>query len=223
MIEYSSGTVDAASLSDRVAELAAQLVDSSTSCLALYADNGIDWAISVAPDQRIPVLHEELRRRERLAFLGELAATVAHEVNNPLDGIQNCARILRRSFDDPERTKQMLDLIDNGLRWHVRAFDRKSQEFRDFVNLDSGERGQVVKIGLRSTRLLTRDDVEVTIPNATIATSKIVNESGGPWEKERVRVKVGVAYGSDIDRAQAVLLDVAQLNPDVCRTPKPRL
>jgi signal transduction histidine kinase len=60
-------------------------------------------------------LQEELRRRERLAFLGELAATVAHEVNNPLDGVQNCARILRRSLDDPVRTGQMLDLIDNGL------------------------------------------------------------------------------------------------------------
>ncbi|MFO0837111.1 MAG: ATP-binding protein [Phycisphaerae bacterium] len=60
-------------------------------------------------------LHEELRRREKLAFLGELAASVAHEVNNPLDGLQNAARILRRCLDDPQRARQMLDLIDSGL------------------------------------------------------------------------------------------------------------
>jgi len=61
-------------------------------------------------------LQQELRRRERLAFLGELAASVAHEVNNPLDGIQNCVRILRRCPDDPQRTEHMLDLIDDGLQ-----------------------------------------------------------------------------------------------------------
>jgi signal transduction histidine kinase len=60
-------------------------------------------------------LQEQLRRTERLALLGELAASVAHEVNNPLDGIQSCTRILRRSTGDHERTRQMLDLIDSGL------------------------------------------------------------------------------------------------------------
>jgi signal transduction histidine kinase len=60
-------------------------------------------------------LQEQLRRTERLALLGELAASVAHEVNNPLDGVQSCARILRRSCEDPARARQMLDLIDDGL------------------------------------------------------------------------------------------------------------
>jgi hypothetical protein len=32
------------------------------------ADNGIEWAISVAPDPRIPNMHEELRRIKGLAF-----------------------------------------------------------------------------------------------------------------------------------------------------------
>jgi small-conductance mechanosensitive channel len=93
----------------------------------------------------------------------------------------------------------------------------------DFINLDSGERGRVVKIGLRSTRLLTRDDVEITIPNAEIAASKIVNESGGPWEKTRVAATVGVAYGSDVDRVRDVLLAAAKSVEHVVDDPEPRV
>ncbi|MDH3350896.1 MAG: mechanosensitive ion channel family protein, partial [Gammaproteobacteria bacterium] len=48
----------------------------------------------------------------------------------------------------------------------------------DFIILDGGERGVVTHIGLRSTRLLTRDDVEITIPNGIIGNSKIINEAG---------------------------------------------
>ena len=92
----------------------------------------------------------------------------------------------------------------------------------DFIVLGSGERGEVTQVGLRSTRILTRDDVEVTVPNALIANDTIVNESGGPWVKQRVRVKVGVAYGSDVDRVAEVLQDVAESHPDVEKDPAPR-
>jgi len=93
----------------------------------------------------------------------------------------------------------------------------------DYVVLDSGERGQVTRIGIRSTRLQTRDDVEITIPNAIIGNSRIVNESGGPHEKYRIRVSVGVAYGSDIDQVKSVLMDVALQEEQVCPNPEPRV
>ncbi len=80
---------------------------------------------------------------------------------------------------------------------------------KDYIILDSGERGYVSNIGLRSTRILTRDDIEITIPNSVIANSKIVNESGGPYEKERVRLDVGVAYGSDVDKVRDILMKIA--------------
>ena len=91
----------------------------------------------------------------------------------------------------------------------------------DYINLDTGERGEVVKIGLRSTRLLTRDDVEITLPNAHIANAKVVNESGGPHEKTRVVVQVGVAYGSDVAEVHAVLLAAALSVPSVVTDPEP--
>jgi len=93
----------------------------------------------------------------------------------------------------------------------------------DYVVLDSGERGKVTHIGIRSTRLLTRDDVEITIPNAVMGNTRITNESGGPYEKFRLRVKVGVAYGSDIDLVREVLLGVALGEPQVCPEPEARV
>ncbi len=93
----------------------------------------------------------------------------------------------------------------------------------DYVVLDTGERGEVTHVGLRSTRLLTRDDVEVTIPNAIIANAKIINESGGPWEKYRIRIPVGVAYGSDVDQVSELLESVAAENPDIVDDPAPRV
>ena len=93
----------------------------------------------------------------------------------------------------------------------------------DYIVLDTGERGKVTNLGMRSTRLLTRDDVEVTIPNAVIANAKIINESGGPWVKHRIRVPVGVAYGSDVDEVCSALEEVANNLPQVVKIPAPRV
>jgi small-conductance mechanosensitive channel len=93
----------------------------------------------------------------------------------------------------------------------------------DYIILESGERGVVTHIGLRSTRLLTRDDIEVTIPNGIIGNSTIINEAGGPSEKHRIRIAVGVAYGSDMDHVIATLEKVAADHDEICRNPAPRV
>jgi len=93
----------------------------------------------------------------------------------------------------------------------------------DYILLETGERGYVKSMGLRSTRFLTRDDIEITIPNSVIASSKIVNESGGPEDIERVRITLMVAYGSDIDEVKDLLKSIALNNDNVQNDPEPRV
>ena len=93
----------------------------------------------------------------------------------------------------------------------------------DWVVLDTGERGMVSSLGIRSTRLVTRDDVEVSIPNAIIGSAKIVNESGGPWVRHRIRIPIGVAYDSDIDKVVETLKGVCADNKRVAENPAPRV
>ncbi|MEH6457234.1 MAG: mechanosensitive ion channel family protein [Cocleimonas sp.] len=93
----------------------------------------------------------------------------------------------------------------------------------DYVVLDGDQRGKVTHIGLRSTRLLTRDDVEVTVPNSIMGNSQVTNQSGGPHPKFRIRVKIGVAYGTDIDEVENILMEIAKNEPLVVNTPEPRV
>jgi len=60
----------------------------------------------------------------------------------------------------------------------------------DFIVLGEGDRGTVAEIGLRSTRIRTRDGILVSIPNSNVANMKIVNESA-PVAKARICVPIG--------------------------------
>lgn len=92
----------------------------------------------------------------------------------------------------------------------------------DFVVLSTGERGEVVTIGIRSTRIRTRDDVLVSIPNSLMATAKIVNETGF-IPQYRVRCRLGVAYNSDLDEVEKTILASLAENPFVLSEPHPRI
>ncbi|PID77392.1 MAG: mechanosensitive ion channel protein MscS [Deltaproteobacteria bacterium] len=92
----------------------------------------------------------------------------------------------------------------------------------EYIILDSGERGEVVEIGIRSTKLKTRDDVLITIPNSIMANSKIINQSA-PFPAFRIRIDVSVAYGSDLDQVEEVLQKTAVDHPEVLSYPEPRV
>jgi len=104
----------------------------------------------------------------------------------------------------------------------ISIFMDNTYKVGEYIILDTGERGEVVEIGIRSTRIKTRDDVIVTIPNSIIANSKIINESA-PIPRFRIRVPVGVAYGSDLQQVEEVLLSVADNNSNVEKFPEPRV
>ncbi len=93
----------------------------------------------------------------------------------------------------------------------------------DYIVLDDGVRGEVVHIGLRSTRIKTRNDVLITIPNSVIGTSKIVNQSGGGDTAMRVAIPVGVSYDADIDLVRRELMEVAGEQADILTDPAPRV
>lgn len=93
----------------------------------------------------------------------------------------------------------------------------------DYIVIDSGERGMVTHIGLRSTRILTRDDLEINVPNAIIANGKIINESSGRHIKSRTRVMVSVAYDVDIDQVKNTLMDEALKETQICADPEPKV
>lgn len=104
----------------------------------------------------------------------------------------------------------------------ISIFIDKPYKIGDYIVLDQGERGEVTNIGIRSTRIKTRDDILISIPNAIIANTKIINESA-PVPNFRVRMPVSVAYGSDIKMVEKVLLGIAADNNNIQSSPEPRV
>jgi small-conductance mechanosensitive channel len=80
--------------------------------------------------------------------------------------------------------------------------------------------GQVVRISLRSTTVVTNDNIAVIVPNSDFISRSVIN-----WSHHdpniRIRIPVGVAYGSDVEKVRRVLIEAGAEHPKSLPHPPP--
>ncbi len=82
------------------------------------------------------------------------------------------------------------------------------------------EWGRVKRIGLRSTVIETFDRSELIVPNAQLVSTTVINWTlSNPMA--RIRIRIGVAYGTDLAKALSLLVEAARANPRVLEDPSP--
>lgn len=89
----------------------------------------------------------------------------------------------------------------------------------DIVEMD-GKVGRVIDIKLRTTRVLTRDDKVMIIPNHKFISDIVLNYTQN-HKSTREFVKVGVAYGSDTQKVKTILLECAMEQKGIVKKPEP--
>lgn len=78
--------------------------------------------------------------------------------------------------------------------------------------------GVIDDIGLRATTIITRDEVTMIVPNSMLITEPVINHSQ-PTLKVRIKITVGVAYGSDISKVRETLLGITESDTHILHDP----
>jgi small-conductance mechanosensitive channel len=118
-----------------------------------------------------------------------------------------------------------LQQLFNDLASGIVLLIEQNVKIHDIVQIEGhGEKmvGEVVHTGLRTSKVRTRDNIIVDIPNSMIVHNKLINWSQME-KKTRFHVDIGVAYGSDVQLVRKVLLDCASKHEDIAKDPAPRV
>jgi small-conductance mechanosensitive channel len=91
----------------------------------------------------------------------------------------------------------------------------------DFIDV-GGVLGTVEDIGLRATHVLSRDGVTVIVPNSNLISGTVVNHTV-PTADRRIWIKLGVAYGSDLELVVRLLIEIALADANVSKQPAPEV
>ena len=111
------------------------------------------------------------------------------------------------------------EIVNNFVSGLILLFERPVK-VGDIIEVDQ-EMGEVTALGLRATTVKTFDSAEIVIPNAQLITLPVTNWTLGE-KKVRIKVPVGVAYGTDLEAVLKILLSCAEANPIVLTQPPAR-
>jgi len=177
-------------------------------------------------------IREELNRRESLAAIGEMAAAVAHEIKNPLAGIDGAVQVLGRGFGAEDPRAEVVKEIHH----QVRRLDETIRDLLTFAKpprprpapVDLREFGERILRVLAEEPDLKRHRLELVIPHGTLVRAD-------PQLFENILVNLllnaGQALGARAGRirlqatekADKTLVSVADDGPGIAEDVLPRL
>ena len=112
------------------------------------------------------------------------------------------------------------NIASNFISGLILLFERPIQ-VGDFVEV-KGALGTVTGINARSTTVETQDNITIIVPNSNFISESVTNWSYRD-SRTRIHVPVHVAYGTDADRVEQILLEVSREHPEVLAEPIPRV
>jgi signal transduction histidine kinase len=185
---------------------------------------------------RVEQLEERERLRDRLAAVGEMAAAIAHEVKNPLAGIEVMAGLLRRKVPDaPEAQAVLTDIIAeakmaNAIVQEVLEFVRpiRLQVERTTVAAAVQSAALLAETKVRRGDIVVDVQVPAALPEiegdhhqlAQLFTNLLVNAYEAMGGKGRVRITAEtISVDDGLERRDAILIKVSDegpgMSPDV--------
>ncbi len=92
----------------------------------------------------------------------------------------------------------------------------------DRLKIEDMIEGRVENIRLRSTVIITNENLAVIVPNSKLTQNHVINYSYGHSQTVRINISVGVAYGSDVKTVAKALVEAASSVKEVLPDPPPR-
>jgi two-component system nitrogen regulation sensor histidine kinase GlnL len=127
------------------------------------------------------VLEEDLKRADRLAMMGTLAAGLAHEIRNPLGGIKGAAQLLRRAIEGDASLRAYTDIM-------IREVDRVNQLIEQLLDLSRPWQLKFAPVNIHEILeevLLLEGQAA---PGATVTVKKLFDPSLPPIKGDRAQL-----------------------------------